>query len=419
MISPDFLRIVKWRMALTKFSHFTYISWDSETNRMILAKNYYSIFSSCYFILYLYTVGVISIYHAFGYLSAEPDNGADNIFDDDFHPRDETFSILAGMAHIMQALASTLMMGNFQVLLITKRREFVEFINMAIQNDLRYQEIYKEYLNRIPNIKRYHKKSDAVLLLVAVGTVVIPFLFAFVLFQDFCPEHQILLRYFEVQVKFEWKFMPLLAYVIYMIVQACDILFIIDIGGMLYLNSCPVWLELIQPDVVEIQEGSPRFRCRIGCTLNEVEVLRLYKEQEILTEGFNAMFANRLVTGHHSSFLYISTFGLFICIRHWRFIHQPGFLMAPVAAFLCILAEYIDGRYVEKVTDTSGKYLQSLGVLANEKGRRLSRLKKCLKSHRPLQPQLAYPYYTLTRENYLLFVNSIVDNLVSFLVSYK
>ncbi|CAL8146241.1 unnamed protein product [Orchesella dallaii] len=377
-------------MALTKLSHFTYISWDSEKNRMILGNNYYGIFSTCYFILYLYAVGAISIYHAFGYLSAEPENGTDDIFDDDFHPRDEAFSILAGMAHIMHALASTLMM-----------------------------EIYKVYLNRIPNIKRYHKSSDAVLLLVAVGTVVVPFIFAMVLFQTFCPEHQILLRYFEVKVKFEWKFMPFLAYAIYMILQACDMVFIIDIGGILYLNSCPVWLELIQPEAVEIQEGTPKFRCHIGCTLNEVEVLRLYKEQAILEEGFNAIFANHLATGHHSSFLYISTLGLFICIRHWRFIHQLGFLMAPVAAFCCTLAEYIEGRYVEKVADTSAQYLHSLRVLANEDGRRLRRLQKCLKSYRPLQPQIAYPYYTLTRENYLLFVNSIVDNLVSFLVSYQ
>ncbi|CAL8145249.1 unnamed protein product [Orchesella dallaii] len=386
-------------------------------------------------------MGPICFYHAFGYISAEPENGTDDIFDVDFQPRDEAFSILSGLAHIMYAFACTLMMGNFEILLITKRREFVEFINMTIQNDLRYQgryhfinnlknernflniiqlaEIYKESLNRLPNIKRYHKESDALLLLIAVGTVVVPFILGWVIFQEFCPEHQILLRYFEIKVKLEWKYVPMLVYAIYMVLQVCDILFIIDIGGMLYLNSCPVWLEFLNPDALEIAEETPKFRCHIGCTLNESEVLRVYKEQEILQEGFNAMFGNRLVTGHHSSFLYISTCGLFICIRHWRFIHQPGFLMAPLGAILCSFAEYVEGRFAENVTDTSGEYLHSLGVLANEEPRRLRRLKKCLKSHRPLQPQLAYPYYKLTRENYLLFVNSIVDNLVSFLVSYK
>ncbi|CAL8136698.1 unnamed protein product [Orchesella dallaii] len=363
-------------------------------------------------------MGPISFYHAFGYISAEPENGKDDIFDVEFQPRDEAFSILSGLAHVMYAFACTLMMGNFEILLITKRREFVDFINMTIQNDLRYQEVYKEHLSRLPNIKRYHKESDALLLLIAVGTVVVPFILGGVIFQEFCPEHQILLRYFEIKVKLEWKFVPMLVYAIYMILQVCDILFILDIGGILYLNSCPIWLQFIHPDAIEIEEGAPKFRCRIGCTLNEVQILRVYKEQELLQKGFNAMFANRLVTGHHSSFLYISTCGLFICIRHWRFIHQPGFLMAPLGAFLCTFAEYFEGRFVEKVTNTSGEYLRSLGVLANEEARRLNRLKKYLKSHRPLQPQLAYPYYKLTRENYLLFVNSIVDNLVSFLVSY-
>ncbi|CAL8145255.1 unnamed protein product [Orchesella dallaii] len=419
MISSNFLRIVKWRMALMKFSQFTYISWDSETNRMILSEYHYGIFSSFSFTFYLYTMGPFSLYHAFGYIFAEPENGTDDIFDVDFQPRDEASSILSGLAHITYAFACTLLMGNLEILLITRRREFLEFINMTIQNDLRYQEIYKESLNRLPNIKRYHKESDALLLLIAVGTVVVPFIFGWVIFQEFCPEHQILLRYFEIKVKLEWKYVPMLVYAIYMALQACDILFIIDIGALLYLNSCLVWLQFIHPDAVEIEEETPKFRCHIGCTLNEFEVLRVYKEQEILQEGFNAMFANRLVTGHHSSFLYISTCCLFICIRHWRFIHQPRFLMAPLGAICCTFAEYVEGRFAENVTDTSGEYLHSLGVLANREPRRLRTLRKCLKSHRPLQPQLAYPYYKLTRENYLLFVNSIVNNLVSFLVSYQ
>ncbi|CAL8145261.1 unnamed protein product [Orchesella dallaii] len=419
MISPNFLRIVKCRMALMKFSHFTFISWESDTNRMVLKRNPYCIYSSCCLTFYLYAVGAFSLYTAYEYISPEPENGESDVFDVDFQPRDEALSLLCGLAHLMYALACTGMIGNLGVLMITKRLEFVNFINMTIQNDLRYQEIYKEYLNRHPNTNRYHTVSDSVLLLLAVGTLVVPILFGFVIFQEFFPEHQILLEYFEIKVKFEWKFLILHPFISYIVLQAADILFIIDVAGMSHMTSCPNWLELIQPDNVEIEEGTPKFRCHIGCTLNEVHVLRFYQEQQLLQEAFNDMFANHLVTGHHSSFLHIITFGLFICIRYWRIIHKPGFLMAPVAAFLCMLTEYIEVRLVERVANTSGEYLHTVRVLAKKEGKRLRRLQKCLKSYRPLQPQLAYPYYTMTRENFLLFVNSIIANLVSFLVSYN
>ncbi|CAL8145264.1 unnamed protein product [Orchesella dallaii] len=350
----------------------------------------YAVFNTCFTISYCYIVGAITAYHAMGYISAEPENGTEDIFDVDFQPRDEALSILCGLAHLMYAFACTGMI-----------------------------EIYKEYLNRHPNVKRYHKESDSVLLLLAVGTLVVPILFGIFIFQKFSPEHQILLRYFEIELKFESNFLILLPLISYTVLQSADILFIVDVAGVIHMTSCPNWLELIHPDNVEIEEGTPKFRCHIGCTLNEVQVLRFYKEQQLLQEAFNDLFANHLVTGHHSSFLYMSTFGLFICIRYWRFIHEPGFLMAPVGASLCNFTEYIEVRFVERVANTSGEYLHTVGFLAKKEGRRLRRLQKCLKSYRPLQPQLAYPYYKMTRENYLLFVNSIIDNLVSFLVSYN
>ncbi|CAL8129249.1 unnamed protein product [Orchesella dallaii] len=416
MISKNFLRICKWGVAIMKFSIYTYFEWDNDTNRLKLKKNMYFVFNQCYLMCYCYFIGVVSAYHAVGYISAEPENGVNEIFDVEFKPRDEGTAILNGLVHIMYCLAATGVIGNLGVNLLTKRHEFVGLMNMSIENDLRYQEMYKEYLERHPDNKRFHKEMDIILLIIAVGTTLVPVIFAFLIFQDFYPEHQILLRYFEIKVEYKWKFAPLLIYFIYMLLQACDILFIMDVTGGMHLICCPIWLRLMHPERVEIEEGSPNFRCHIECSLNEAQILRFYKEQQLRQEAYNSIFGNQLVTGHHSSFLYISAFGLFICIRHWRFILEPGYSMAPLAVLLCCFAEYMEVRLVERVAIKSGEYLQALGILARGEGKRLVRLQKGLKSYRILQPQHAYPYYRLTKENYLLYVNSIVDILVSILV---
>ncbi|CAL8129250.1 unnamed protein product [Orchesella dallaii] len=416
MLSKNFLRICKWRVALMKFSIYTYFAWDNDTNRFKLKKNMYFIFNQFGLMCYCYFIGAVSAYHAVGYVSKEPENGVDEIFDVDFKPRDEGKARLNGLVHIMYCLAATGVVGNLGVNLLTKRHECVDLMNMLIEYDMGHQEMYKEYLVRHPDNKRFHKEMDILLLILAVITTLFPVIFAFLIFKDFYPEHQILLRYFELKVEYEWKFVPLLILVIYMLLQACDIMFIMDVAGSMHLICCPIWLRLLHPERVEILKGAPNFRCHIECSLNEVQILRFYKEQQLRQRAYNSMFGNRLVTGHHSSCLYISAFGLFICIRHWRFILEPGYSMAPLAVFLCCFAEYMEVRLVERVAIKSGEYLQTLGSLARGEGRRLVRLQKALKSYRNLQPQHAYPYYRLTRENYLRFVHSIVDVLVTILV---
>ncbi|CAL8145258.1 unnamed protein product [Orchesella dallaii] len=418
MISPNFLRIVKWRMALMKFSHFTFISWESDTNRMVLKQNRYCIYNSCYLTLYMYAVGAISLYHAFEYISPEPENGESDVFDVDYKPRDEAFSILSGLAHLMYALACMGWAGAMEIVLITRGGEFVDFMNLAISGNLKYQEVYKDHLGRDGYMRRSHNTTDMILLVTAIGSVIIPLIFVNVLFYEFCPEHQIMLRYLEIKIMFEWKFLPMVVTGYYCILQVADLVFIIVVMGMTYLNCYTNWLKLLTPTVVRINNGSAIFTCNLGCTMDEKQVIMVYKEQMVLQERFNNLVGNHYVTAHHSSFLYISAFGLFICIRNWRFIHEPGFLIAPIAPVCCTLTEGVEVKFVEGARKTSANYLKVVAKLAKKHRRQLRGIPKYLKSCRPLQAQLAYPYYQLTPGNFLLFINSIVDTLVSLLVSF-
>ncbi|CAL8145270.1 unnamed protein product [Orchesella dallaii] len=416
MISETFLRVLKWRMSLMKYSAFTFISWDNKTNRMAQKKSIFSICNCCYLITYLYCVSLVATYFATGFISTESESGIEDIFDEDYQPRDEELATLCGLAHLMYACASVGLVGNLYVLLLTKRKTFVDFVTVSIDNSFQNQEKYKELLEGNPEAKRIQTLCECIIFLVAAATVVTPFIYGTVIFHEFCPEHQILIRLFEIKVKPEWKFVPLWLYVNYMVLQCCDLVFILDIGGILYLNNCITWFRLLRPVALKTSRESPKFLCNLGCTLDKNEVIMTYKKQQLLHSRYNSIFANNLITGHHATFLYISAIGLYICIRNWGNIYKPEYFMAILGPFFCILAERIEVNFVEDVIAKSSDYLYALDSLMKTENWRLKGLRKHWESLHVLEPKLAYPYYNLTYENFLLFLNEIVDKVVFLLV---
>ncbi|CAL8147180.1 unnamed protein product [Orchesella dallaii] len=416
MISEKFLRVLKWRMSLMKYSSFTFICWDNKTNRMTLKKNVYSVFNCCYLITYLYCMSIVSTYFATGFIFPEPNNGIDDVFDEGYQPRDEELATLCGLAHLMYACACLGLMGNLYVLLLTKREEFVNYVTVSIDNSLRDQEKYKELLQCHPEAKRIQTLSECIIFLVAAATVVVPVIFGTVIFHEFCPEHQMFLRLFEVKIRFEWKFVPLWLYVNYITLQCCDLIFILDIGGILYLNNCITWLRLLKPVAIKAAPESPKFLCNLGCTLDRNEVIMVYKKQQLLHGRFHGFFASNLVTGHHATFLHINAIGLYICIRRWENIYKPEYFMAILGPFFCILAEWIEVNFVENVMAKSAAYLNALDSLTKTGNWRLKGFRKYWEALHVLEPKLAYPYYMLTYENFLLFLNEVVDKVVFLLV---
>ncbi len=122
-----------------KFSFSSFLQWDSKENKVVFPKTVsYRIFNSIYLIAYL-TIATIVITslvlrNAFG----KNENGKEDIFDVSNSSKNKLNQGLMYIIYTMYIGTVVLLIGCW-VRLIQNRHEFVDIVNMAIQNVLKYQ----------------------------------------------------------------------------------------------------------------------------------------------------------------------------------------------------------------------------------------------------------------------------------------
>ncbi len=280
-----------------------------------------------------------------------------------------------------------------------------------------YLDKYKTYLAGNLDAKRIQRISDVIIVGVGGATVIVPFIYGGLLFQSALPENRIITEVLEIPLKFHWTMLPLTLPLAYTIINATDIIFIIDISFVVYFQGWVYWNHLLEPVSVTFVKGIPNFTCRLGCVLTQDELIDFYKEQKTLERLMNNVWAHWLITLHHGSTVLLSTIGLFICIQYTDRLLEPGFLMAPLAMILCTVLEYIETMFVVDAYNSSDGLLMKWKELAKHEKGKLKKSLKHLDGFRPIQAQLAYPYFAISKENFLEYQEQIMGFLVDLLVS--
>lgn len=278
-------------------------------------------------------------------------------------------------------------------------------------------EKYKDDLAGNVEVKRIQKISDCIIIGVAGATVIVPFVYGGLLFQSLLPENRLITEVLEIPLKFHWTMLPLTLPLAYTIINATDIVFIIDISCVVYFQGWVYWNTLLTPVSIKFVNGVPFFTCHLGCVLSQDELIEFYDIQKVLEKYLNKIYANWLVTLHHGSTILLSTIGLFICIKYTDRLLEPGFLMAPLAMVFCTVLEYIETMFVVDAHDRSDEFLMKWKNLAKCEKSKLKKSLKHLHGFRPIQAQLAYPYFAISKENFLEYQRQIMEFLVDFLVS--
>lgn len=188
-------------------------------------------------------------------------------------------------------------------------------------------------------------------------------------------------------------------------------------SATVYFQGWVYWNHLLEPVSLNFVKGIPNFTCRLGCILSQDELIEFYKNQKILERCFNNIYGHWLVTLHHGVTILLSTIGLFICIRHTERLLEPGFQMAPLAMILTTVLEYIETMFVEDAHDRSEGLLKQWKSIAKHEKSKLKKSLKYLHGFKPIQTQLAYPCYAISRENFLEHQKKIIEFLMDLLVS--
>lgn len=278
---------------------------------------------------------------------------------------------------------------------------------------------YQAYVDESLEVKLVQKVSDGIIIGVAWATVFLPFVYGVLLFQPVLPENRIITEILEIPLKFDWRLLPLSLPLAYTVINATDFLFFWDISSVIYFQGCVHWNHLFEPKSIQFEKGIPQFTCRLGCKLSEEELIQFYKEQKILERYFNDLFGHWLVTQHHACTIALSTIGIFISIKYPERLLEPGFQMAPLAMVCSFVLEYIETMFVVDAYERSNNLLSSWNNFARKEKGKLRNSLKYLRGFRPIQAQLAYPYFNLSKGNFLAYLNQTTDILVNLLVATK
>lgn len=122
-----------------KFSFSSFLQWDTKESKVVFPKSVsYRIFNSIYLISYLIVATIVItnlvVRNAFG----KNENGKEDIFDVSTSNENKLNHGLIYIIHTMYIGIVVLLVGCW-VRLIQNHHEFVESVNMAIQNVLKYQ----------------------------------------------------------------------------------------------------------------------------------------------------------------------------------------------------------------------------------------------------------------------------------------
>lgn len=281
-----------------------------------------------------------------------------------------------------------------------------------------FLDLFHELLKKNRTAKQFQQVTDTLMLVIAVFSFAIPLIMSGVIFFEVCPENYMIRSVFEVDLDMSWKFILFPIVFGYGLMNSGDLIFIIDMAGVLHMHCSAFWLAYLTPESIKVDNtGDILFRCRLGCMMKADQLLLFYRANTILTRTWNDIIAHPLTTAHHKAFLYLTVLGLFICIRHWNKLLLPGFQMAILSPVICLVAEYIEATFVMAMKEKSEQLLKRVGTLAKQEQQRTVNIRASLKGMFPLETLLAYPVYKLNKQNFLRFQNETINLLVDMLVS--
>ncbi|CAL8128714.1 unnamed protein product [Orchesella dallaii] len=353
-----------------------------------------------------------------GYYS---ENGKWDIWDTEFKETNSSVETsLICITDVIYAGGIFLAAGMWLRILQTKT-EVVGVIDKVVDGDTEYRARFASWLEHSRQAKIQQERSAGIITFLLVATIIFSMLFGFASLNPYAPDHRFLTELLEIPVKRDWFIVVYICIVDTFASQVAFYAFVIIMLPVLYFSCYTYWLHLLEPVATTIVKNKgPMFVCRLGCTLSEEEIFTHYREQERILQSMNKICAHWLVTQHQAWTLLLVILACFICIRHFDQLLEPYFLLMPTILICLYAVQYFETNFLVMAYEHSEAFLKAVRIHSRvwPKQRRNCILRD-LQALRPLQGELAYPYFHLSKTSFLEFHSETVDNLVSLLVSIE
>ncbi|CAL8091310.1 unnamed protein product [Orchesella dallaii] len=390
------------------------MSWDANSNRMTVNPSIYRNVTNFFLYFDLTVMGGRMAYKLWSQLSSSTKN---DILDTGYTHSKQSYSEGLQATIYVMFISTFILIVCAGVRVRQQRHQLTQFVNMMIENCQKYQDLYKEQIRTFPGMKKFIFLTDLPLLIMGLGTAIVPILFSFTVLQKGSPFYNMLTEDLELTVKLSWRIVPLMLLAYYFSIQAADVVFLLDTPGILLFCCSNIWLTLLEPVSITVRQGVVNFTCKLGCTLELDQLRQLYRERQILFRWLNAFYAHILITVHHAALLVICTLACYQLIRHYEFLVIPGYQLIPLAILGAVGFEYVETILIVHGYTRSKTFVNSFKTLAQRERKWTRKIQKDFATMMPLQGQLAYPYFSINMDNFLNFGNAVIDLLVNCLVS--
>ncbi|CAL8112457.1 unnamed protein product [Orchesella dallaii] len=410
MFSQRLMKILRFRIFILQLGYCTPFRWDFKTNRLSPASTY-SFWNFCgytlYFLFLLFHIAVrlaqTTILKTMQRHQTHTNKSSLQLQRPEIVTADLIFFAIVSVVECVL------------ILILQRRKEIIIFFNEMVDLDATFEEMFRTNSNRPKLHQQTSASVEFLVLIAAVSTLLIPFLFGLFFLQDTQLLHRLFEEVFEIKIKVEMQYLPHILFVIWSANQCCgNIAIILSIIAM-YMKFVVYWITAMHPTkILRKGHGSKlKYKTELGI-MNEQAMTKIYRIHQVLNRMFNSIVGNRLYSSHQATVQITVVLAGFLCIKYFEMMmFTPGYQLAFLAVFLCSFIELVETVIVSDAIGSS-KTLQNK-IKGMTKPR--AEVVKCVADSWTLSIQVAYPYYTMERVTFLAFVQTSIDSLVTVLVA--
>lgn len=202
------------------------------------------------------------------------------------------------------------------------------------------------------------------------------------------------------------------------------VIFLIIAVALLEIMLLPCFTELYSPKTIasislnETNQVEFQFNSEILGVVEEATVIGKYRYMQVLNCHTNTVYSCISLACHHALLLVTVVFFAYISIRAWDILTSLGVFGCILLAFLltvvfiCLLIEYIECIQLGQIASATSQFKETGKSTAPGKTYFGKFIKSCPNY---LTMRIADPFFLITKETFIQFMNQVLDLLVALL----
>lgn len=295
-----------------------------------------------------------------------------------------------------------------------------------LDEHFRLMDSIKEHQQSNTQPTRGFQKFQRLLLFASITTLIFPFAFMPAICVPFESIHRLLLLFYEIDIKFDWHFWHIFYSYYCMVVDACDVVYVSIIGILLHLMLMPYAVQTFTPKEIAskttvVENGRRRvvydFATESQEMVSEERIILHYRYLQILNSRLNGIFGCLALSVHHAGTLISFSCLSFFVIKSWYILVGTGsgivlLLGALIGMVATLFMEYVQAHSIGDLVDASRNFREKGDSLVPRTSLYAKFIMSC-PDYMTLQS--AHPFYSITKETFVEFLNKGFDFLVTLL----